>query len=96
MIIYTQNRQAIWNFDDISRLHINGNGTGIQAVAKNGSGGEVAKYRNREQCTYVLGMLESAVAADERTFTFPQEQEIQHAKQHGANVTSRKAGHGGS
>ena len=24
--IYTQNRQAVWNFSDISRLHVTGNG----------------------------------------------------------------------
>ena len=36
--IYTQNRQAIWNYTDISRFHVTGNGTGIQVVAKNGAG----------------------------------------------------------
>ena len=65
--IYTQNRQAVWNFADISRFHVTGNGTGIQAVAKNGAGGELARYKNREQCTYVLEMLMSAIDADERT-----------------------------
>jgi len=40
IVIYTQNRQAVWNFADISRFHVTGNGTGIQAVAKNGAGGE--------------------------------------------------------
>ena len=61
MIILTQNKQAIWNFDDISRLHVTGRGTGIQAVARNGSGGEVAQYRDREQATYVMEMLASAI-----------------------------------
>lgn len=47
MAIYTQNRQAVWNFADISRLHVTGNGTGIQAVAKNGAGGEKrSRWRN--------------------------------------------------
>lgn len=80
--IYTQNRQAVWNFADISRFHVTGNGTGIQAVAKNGAGGELARYKNREQCTYVLEMLMSAFDADERTFVFPTEKELEHAKQH--------------
>ena len=26
MIILTQNKQAVWNFDDISRLHVTGRG----------------------------------------------------------------------
>ena len=77
--IYTQNRQAVWNFADISRFHVTGNGTGIQAVAKNGAGGELARYKNREQCTYVLEMLMSAFDADERTFVFPTEKELEHA-----------------
>lgn len=94
MAICTQNRQAIWNYADIQRLHINGNGTGVQAVAKNGAGGELARYRNREQCTFVLGMLMSALAADDRTFTFPTEQEIMHAKQHSATGGGKR--HGGS
>lgn len=94
MIIFTQNRQAIWNFDDISRLHVTGNGTGIQAVGRNGSGGEIARYRNREQCTYVLGMLESAINAGDNTFCFPQERELEHAKQHGS--TGGGSRHGGS
>lgn len=96
MIIFTQNRQAVWNFDDISRLHITGNGTGIQAVAKNGSGGEVAKYRSREQCTFVLGMFESAVSADEQTFSFPTIEEITYAKQHRSTVSIKANRHGGS
>lgn len=92
--IYTQNRQAVWNFADISRFHVNGNGTGIQAVAKNGAGGELARYKNREQCTYVLEMLMSAFDADERTFTFPAEKELEHVKQHGATGGGKR--HGGS
>lgn len=94
MVILTQNKQAIWNFDDISRLHVTGNGTGIQAVAKNGAGGEVAKYKNREQCTWVLGMLMSAVSSEERCFSFPEERELEYAKQHGSSGGGRR--HGGS
>lgn len=94
MILYTQNKQAIWNFDDISRLHVTGTGAGIQAVAKNGSGGEIAKYRNRDQSTCVMGMLVSAIDAGERTFTFPSEMELEHAKQHGASGGGKR--HGGS
>ena len=69
-----------------------GNGTGIQAVAKNGAGGELARYKNREQCTYVLEMLISAIDADERTFTFPAEKELEHAKQHGATGGGKRHG----
>ena len=72
MIILTQNKQAIWNFDDISRLHVTGRGTGIQA----------AQYRDREQSTYVMEMLASAISAQENVFAFPSERELQHAKQH--------------
>ena len=82
MIILTQNKQAIWNFDDISRLHVTGRGTGIQAVARNGSGGEVAQYRDREQSTYVMEMLASAISAQENVFAFPSKRELRHAKQH--------------
>ena len=92
--IYTQNRQALWNYEDISRFHVTGNVTGIQAVAKNGAGGELARYRNREQCTFVLGMLVSALEMDDRTFTFPTEGELEHAKQHGSTGGGKR--HGGS
>ena len=71
-----------------------GNGTGIQAVAKNGAGGELARYKNREQCTYVLGMLMSAFDAGEQTFIFPTEKELEHAKQHSAAGGGKR--HGGS
>ena len=94
MIIVTQNRQAIWNFDDVSRLHVTGRGTGIQVVGKNGSGGEVAQYHNREQATFVLGMFQSAVAAEDRTFAFPSQEELTFAKQHGSSGGG--SGHGGS
>lgn len=92
--IYTQNKQAVWNYADISRFHVTGNGTGIQAVAKNGAGGELARYRNREQCTYVLGMLMSALESDERTFSFPEERELEYAKQQGSTGGGKR--HGGS
>ncbi len=82
MIILTQNKQAVWNFDDISRLYVTGRGTGIQTVARNGSGGEVAQYQNREQATYVMEMLTSAISAGDSVFAFPSERELQHAKQH--------------
>ena len=92
--IYAQNRQAIWNYTDISRVHVTRDGTGIQVVAKNGTGGELARYRNREQCTFVLEMLISAIETDELTFTFPMEDEVTYAKQH--NSTGGGKRHGGS
>ena len=94
MIILAQNKQVIWNFDDISRIHVTGRGTGIQVVARNGSGGEVGQYRDREQSTYVMEMLASAIFAQEIVFALPSERELQHAKQH----TTRGGGsrHGGS
>ena len=76
MIIVTQNRQVIYNFDDVSRLYVTGRGTGIQAVTRNGSGGEVAQYHSREQATMVMGMLQSAVTADDRAFVFPAQDEF--------------------
>lgn len=94
MIIMTQGRAAIWNFDDLSRLHITGNGTGIQAVARNGGGGEVARYRNREQCIYVMEMFLASVAAEDRAFIFPAEKELEFAKQHGSSGGGKR--HGGS
>lgn len=92
--IYTQSKQAVWNFADISRFHVTGNGTGIQAVAKNGAGVELARYKSREQCTYALWMLISALEADERTFAFPTEGEIEYAKQHSSTGGGKR--HGGS
>ena len=57
-------------------------------------GSEIARYKSREQCTYVLEMLMSALDADERTFIFPAEKEIEHAKQHSATGGGKR--HGGS
>ena len=94
MVIVTQNKQAIWNFDDVSRLHVTGNGTGIQIVAKNGAGGEVARYRNREQCTYVLEMFISSFNADDKSFSFPTEIFLDHAKSHTSSGGGKR--HGGS
>lgn len=94
MVILTQNKQALWNFDDISRFHVTGNGTGIQAVGRNGAGGEVAKYKNREQCTFVMEMLESAISAEERAFAFPSVEEIQHNRTHTSSGGGKR--HGGS
>ena len=94
MILFTQNRHAIWNFDDISRIHISGTGTSILVVTRTGNGGELAKYRTREQTVFVMGMIESAIVAQERSFALPTERELEHPRQHG----SRGGGsdHGGS
>lgn len=94
MIIFTQNKQAVWNFDDMSRLHVTGTGTGIQAVGRNGSGGEIARYRNREWCVYALEMLISAIEAGDKTFTFPNEREMEHRTAHGVSGGGKR--HGGS
>lgn len=93
--ILTQNKQALWNFDDISRLHITASGRAIQAVGKNGSGGEIAKYNSREQCAYVMDMFISAIEAGDITFTFPTEISLEHAKQHTSSGGGSKR-HGGS
>jgi len=82
MIIVGQNKRVVWNFDDVSRVHVTGRGTGIQVVARNGSGGEVAQYRDREQATFVMEMMASAISAGDSVFSFPSERELQHAKQH--------------
>ena len=92
MIILTQNKQAIWNFDDISRLHVTGRGTGIQAVARNGSGGEVAQYRDREQATDDMEMLASAISVQENVFAFPSEWALQHDKQHTSTGGGKRHG----
>ncbi len=94
MIILTQNRQCAWNSADISRIYVTGTGKGIQAVTPHGSGGEVAQYRDRERCTYVLGMLAAAVDAGERSFVFPAETELEHARTH--TSSGGGARHGGS
>lgn len=94
MIIVTQNKQAVWNFDDVSRLHVTKPGTGIQAVARNGSGGEVAQYRNREQAAIAIEMFYMAAAAGEKVFVFPTQEVFSSAKQHG--YTGGGRGHGGS
>lgn len=94
MVIITQNKQAIWQFNDITRLHVTGTGTGIQAVAQNGSGGEIAKYKNRDQCIIALGMLVAAIDANENTFSFPGENELQRNIQHSVSGGGKR--HGGS
>jgi hypothetical protein len=94
MILFTQNKQAIWNFDDVSRLHLTSQGNAVVLVSKNGAGGEMGKYRSREQAVFVMGMLISAVESDERSFCFPTEQELEHAKQHGSSGGGSR--HGGS
>ena len=95
--IYTQNKQAIWNYDDVSRIHITGSGKGINVVAKGGAGGEAAKYRTRDQCIYVMEMLMAALAADDRTFVFPGEVELEQQMQHMRHSCSGGGSrHGGS
>ena len=93
-VIVTQNGQAIWNFSDISRLHVTGNGTGIQAVAKNGAGGEVAKYKHRDQCTMVLSLLESEIREGSRTFVFPSIEALDNHMHHSSSGGGKR--HGGS
>lgn len=94
MIIFSQNKQALWNFDELVRLHITGTGKGIQAVGKNGVGGEVANYRNREWCVYALEMLIAAINAGDKTFRFPEEREMEHSTAHGVSGGGKR--HGGS
>lgn len=94
MILVNQTKQAIWNFDDVSRLHVNGQRNGIQVVARNGSGGELGRYRGQEQCTYVMELFAAAIAADDKVFVFPTEVELEHARQHGTSGGGRR--HGGS
>lgn len=96
MLIFIQSHQAVWNFDDVSRINVNGSGTGIVLTTRNGNGGELGKYRNREVCTYVMEMLVSAIEDGEPSFTFPTEESLEHARQHGSKVTNRKVSHGGS
>ena len=92
--VLAQNSQAVWNFASLANIHISKPGTSIQAVAQNGSGGELAQYSNRDQCFYAMEMLASALASDEAVFAFPTERQLERARQHGSAGGGRR--HGGS
>ena len=96
--LFTQNRQAIWNYDSsVSCLHITKSGNSINVVTKNGAGGEAAKYRTREQCIFVMEMLMAALEADDRTFAFPGEVELEQRMLHMRHSSSGGGSrHGGS
>ena len=96
--LFTQNRQAVWNYDNsVSYLHITKSGNSINVVTKNGAGGEAAKYRTREQCIFVMEMLMAALEADDRTFVFPGEVELEQRMQHMRHSSSGGGSrHGGS
>lgn len=96
--LFTQNRQAVWNYNSsVSYLHITKSGNSINVVTKNGAGGEAAKYRTREQCIFVMEMLMAALAADDRTFVFPEEAELEQQMQHMRHSSSGGGNrHGGS
>lgn len=95
--IYTQNKQAIWNYDDVSRIHITGSGKGINVIARGGAGGEAAKYSTRDQCIFVMEMLMAALEADDRTFVFPEEAELEQCMLHKRHSSSGGGNrHGGS
>jgi hypothetical protein len=66
-------------------------------VTKNGAGGEAAKYRTREQCIFVMEMLMTALDADDRTFVFPEETELEQRMLHKRHSSSGGGNrHGGS
>lgn len=96
--LFTQNRQAVWNYDSsVSYLHITKSGNSINVVTKNGAGGEAAKYRTREQCIFVMEMLMAALEADDRTFAFPEEAELEQRMLHKRHSSSGGGNrHGGS
>ena len=94
MVIVSQSRKAIWNFDDVSRLHVTGSGKSIAVMTKTGNGGEMGKYKSDEQCQFVLGMLVAAISAGDISFRFPEQSELEYVHQHGSSGGG--CGHGGS
>jgi len=76
MLIVTQNERAVWNCDDMQRLHITSKNTQINLIAKNGSGGEVASYRSLETCIAAMQDFVAACEAGATSYRFLTEDEF--------------------
>lgn len=96
MLIVSQNRSVVWDFGDSARLFITGGKPAIQIAVTGGSGGEVAKYRSREQYIDAMAAFAASYGANDRVFYFPEEAELQAAVQHRSGVSTRSNRHGGS
>lgn len=97
MIIISQDMRAVINYDHVSVVCISGDGQGIIAKGAGGSeGSRMGKYRNADTCRNVLAMFASAYDADLPSFKFPEEREIEYARQHTSKYNSQNNRHGGS
>lgn len=96
MIIMAKTGGNIVNLDHVENIFLSADGKSIKANMASRSGCELAKYSTIEQSKYALGMLFSAAQGDERVFSFPEEIDINIARQHRSKVSSRKVSHGGS
>ena len=83
MVIMNQGKSALWNFNDVTRLVVNGDGKTINITASGGSGGGMGEYRDRQQCQFVLGMVASAYQAGEEFFQMPSRTEVKEKMKQG-------------
>lgn len=99
IVIKEQNGNCLYNWDDISDIHVSPcdkGSFGIQAERKTGRGGRIATYRQKVFAEAALDMLYIAIRDGEWGFEFPPEDGMTSILIHREKVRTKANSHGGS
>lgn len=76
MMIVTQNRKAIYNFDDISKIAVRKDCEGITIETISGGSADAGRYHGVRACQRVIGMMSKFAEEGKNVFWFPKEDSI--------------------
>ena len=95
MYILTRDEHALINTDRVETIYIKEKSCTINVTFPNGAGCNIATYKKLDNCRFALSALHIAISSGDKTFVFPDEEDMEVAKQHRQHIKTKATRHGG-
>ena len=96
MYILTKDEYALINTDRVETIYIKDKSCTINVNFSNGAGCNIATYKKLDNCKFALSALHIAISSGDKTFVFPDEEDMEVAKQHRRILKLRRQGTAGA
>ena len=80
MYILTKDEYALINTDRVETIYIKDKSCTINVSFPNGAGCNIATYKKLDNCKFALSALHIAISSGDKTFVFPDEEDMEVAK----------------
>ena len=96
MFIISKDGLSIINTARAETIYIKEKSKTINVSFPNGGGCNIATYEKADNCKFALEALYGAIGSEDKMFCFPDERDMEVAKQHRQHAKTKATRHGGS